>query len=233
VKRLLVLGGVLTVLASPALADMTPFQFKNVTTNNAVSAALGGQFQLEVGDVAGHSDQAVFRFMNAAGGAQSAIAQIYFYGGMALDILGFTTSGSGVAFKDVDSGFGHLPGLAPAEMSSLGLSVVDEADAKSPVTTKGVNPGEWLEVLVQLTPGKAYSDLIASMNTLHNGSSYANLFVGIHVQGFSQGSSESFITVANDEGGSQPSPAPVPAPGAVLLGMVGMSIISAVKRRWA
>jgi hypothetical protein len=80
-----------------------------------------------------------------------------------------------------------------------------------------VNPGEYLAVLFSLQTGMTYQDVVNALNS-------EDLRIGIHVQGFANGGSESFI---NDPG----APAPVPEPSTLALVGAGMIGIAALRRK--
>ena len=54
------------------------------------------------------------------------------------------------------------------------------------MSQQGVNPGEWVSVLFNLTPTKTLKDVIADMTS-------GSMRVGMHVQAFSNGGSEAFV----------------------------------------
>jgi hypothetical protein len=84
-----------------------------------------------------------------------------------------------------------------------------KADADNPSPAKGINPGEWLGIFFALQSGQTYADVINDLAT-------GELRVGLHVQAFSGGGSESFVNT------------PVPLPAAIwlfgggLLGLMGL-----------
>jgi hypothetical protein len=67
------------------------------------------------------------------------------------------------------------------------------ADSDPPVQPNGVNPGESLGVIFNLISGKTYQDTLAAIDLGLGGSVYGSLRIGIHVQGFADGGSESFV----------------------------------------
>jgi hypothetical protein len=103
---------------------------------------------------------------------------------------------------------GNLPGannITPSFHTTAGFS----ADSDPAVQPNGVNPNESLGVQFNLKNGATYDTVISD---LANGS----LRIGIHVQGFAGGGSESFVNNGNGGNGV------IPAPGAVLLASIGM-----------
>jgi len=100
----------------------------------------------------------------------------------------------------------HLAGFDPAP---YGVSLLYTADADPPPTANGVGPGELLGVLFNLQTGVTYANVISAMDS-------GAAIVGIKGQGFGE-FSESFITL--------------PAPGAILLGSVGLCLVGWLRRR--
>ena len=175
-----------TILAAlPAQAFQ--FNFGNITSNSATNAAAGeSQLFLDVTDAAGNdnlsSSSVLFKFSNV-GLAASSITQIYFDNSNVLRSVGpIADSGVGVDYS-VASGNLNLPGgnsLANKFVSDFGIK------ANTPVSQQGVNPGEWVSVLFNLTPTKTLKDVIADMTS-------GSMRVGMHVQAFSDGGSEAFV----------------------------------------
>ncbi|MFQ6049193.1 MAG: hypothetical protein ACE5K7_07505 [Phycisphaerae bacterium] len=194
------------VVASIARADLFPFV--NITGNNPVDAAIG-EAQMFVRVIDPGSGQVLFTFINT-GPEASSITDVYFDDGVLLGIASIEDSDPGVEFSQLAAPQ-DLPGgnlLDPPFVTTVGFS----ADSDPAVQPNGVNPGESLGILFDLASGGTFADVISQ---LHDGT----LRIGIRVQGFESGGSESFVAV--------------PAPGAMLLGAIGLGAVGLIKRRFA
>lgn len=204
-----ILAAVVLLLGSIVWAGPT-YSFQNISNNNAVNAAAGeNQLSVELIDLGSNSIE--FLFSNA-GPYDSSIADIYFANGSLGTLsgpIGFVDAIGTVSFSS-----GATPGNLPSG-SSAGFSTTSglSADSDAPVQPNGINPGEQLG----LTFSGSYADVISQMTA-------GNLQIGIHVQGFANGGSESFVN-------APPSPTPVPAPGSILLTGVGLFIVRFVRSR--
>jgi MYXO-CTERM domain-containing protein len=180
--------------------------------------------------VAQAGSQVSFTFTNV-GLAASAITDIYF------DDRGGTLSGSmvitssemsgptPVSFKEFATP-ANLPGgggLSPAFQTTAGFS----SESTNPHVRNGVGNTSGGEEWVSLTFNLAL-DFAAVLAALDNG----NLRVGLHVQGFAGGGSESFINGRGEQPlGEDPPPPIIPLPATGGLGLAGLAAIGAYRRR--
>ena len=162
----------------------------------------------------------VFAFSNT-GPALSSITQIYFDDYETDRILGdilYISNGPGTAF--FPAGLANNLNLPSANAAipafeTTSYTVPDAkklgwlaAFADSPTQPNGVNPGEELEILFDLEDSLTLDGIVAAMLD-------GDLRIGIHVQGFASGGSETFVTTS-----------PVPEPATMLLlgsGLIGLA----------
>ena len=213
VVLLFVLSGI-----SFGFADPETYEFTNITNNNATDALIG-EDQLSV--VVHDEGTLLVRFcFDNAGPEASSITDVYWNdnAGLLTSIQSFGPNTGTVAFSE-----GASPGNVPGGSSILPVFSADfSADSNPPVPHNGVNPGEELCVLFNYTttgPAQdAFTEIIDAMNT-------GQLRVGIHVQAYDSGGSESFITTG-DNGVTI-----IPEPASVLLAMIGVSLVGGLKKR--
>jgi hypothetical protein len=196
------------VLAAPASA--LTLGFYCITGSIAGDCDIGeAQLTVDVTDEGG--GQVRFTFDNT-GPDDSSIADVYFDDGALLDIASIV-NGPGVSFSEVATP-GNLPGannVSPPFQTTQGPGGQFSADSNPPVQPNGVNPGETLAIIFDLQLGKTFADVLADLAS-------GALRIGIHVQGYESGGSESFVNN------------PVPEAGAVLL-LAGGLALAARRRR--
>jgi hypothetical protein len=203
---------VLLAVARTATADTLTLGFYGITHNNAANESIGeAQLSVDVSneDVNGKAldDWEVAFIFRNVGPQASSITDVYFDDGTLLGISSILGSG-GVAFNRLAKP-GELPGaqnLVPAFVTTAGFS----ADSDKPVQWNGVNPGEWLQIIFDLQSQQTYQDTVDAL--LHP-TAKSDLRIGIHVQGFASGSSESFVNEV---------PAPSSMVALVSMGLVGL-----------
>jgi len=212
-KTRMAIIALLFACALPMSAFATTYGFGPcISNNNPASCAAFDQFFVDVTAV---GDQVLFKFTNI-GDIQSIIADIYFDDGSLAGVASITGS-TGVSFSE-----GANPADLPAGNNAIPPFVATfSADADSPVDNGINNTGdEWLEILFDLDENTEIGDVLADLES-------GALRIGIHVQGFANGMSETFI---ND--GPGPGPEPIPEPATLLLlgsGLAGLGL--AVWRR--
>lgn len=227
VKVSLCAATVFSLVATTPEARAISYSFVNITANNVANAG-AGQSQLSVDVTAGPgANQVLFTFKNVGALAMS-ITDVYFDDGTLLGIASINNT-VGVDFSQGASP-GNLPGgSAPTINFSATAGFI--ADSNPPAQPNGVNPGETLGILFNLIGGQTFADTINAMNlSLANPGVDVNggLRIGIHVQGFANGGSESFI---NGRPPTGPGTTPVPDGGATvaLLGL-GMAALGLSRR---
>ena len=169
-------AALLSAAAFAAQAALT-YSFGCITFDSANCGIGSTQLDLTVSDSG--SGTVNFLFTNT-GPLASSITDIYFdWKAPELALTeGALTQSAGVSF-----GWGATPADLPdgntiAFSSDLGL------DSNVPTQPSGVNPGEWLNIAFT----GSFSQLIAGLHS-------NELLVGLHVQGFSNGGSASFVSV--------------------------------------
>jgi len=205
------------VPAGAALYGFTPVSFHSGAAANAVAA------QLSL-DVTPSGSDALFTFTNN-GLVPSTITGTYFDDGAGvLDSLLTPINGSGVSFGLGDS---------PANLSAAKVPYHFRADfwaaAKAPkgLGKKGVdNTGEFVTIPFALESGKSFAEVLAALDAglADPTSTIGTLRVGICVQSIgTAGQSDAFLLT----------PVHAPLPGAVLLGLLGLSAAGLEMRRLA
>ena len=203
-RRFVALAGFAMALGTAPVANAVPFGFDCITGNVAGDCAIG-EAQLSV-DVTQSGSQVLFTFSNSGPDASS-ITDVYFDDGVLLSIAMITGS-AGVDFSEGASP-PNLPGGAP-----IGFSATFALDSDPPAQPNGVNPTETLAVLMNLTAGSTFADVLADLGD-------GTLRIGIHVQGFATGGSESFVHQS-----------PVPGPHAAILFLAGTALAAhSIRRR--
>jgi len=219
IRKLLVPGlvlGLLTAVGSTPASALI-IGFGGLTNNNATNVAIGqNQLFVDITDPGG--GRVSFRFFNT-GPLGSSITDVYFADGTLLGIAQII-NGTGVSFSQGASP-PNLPGgnlASPPFQTTAGFL----ADSNPPVAANGVNPGEQMTIIFNLINGKTFANTLAALNL---GGAPGGLRIGIHVQAFVGGGSESFI--------NRSPPTNVPEPASLLMfgiGMLGLGFLSYRRR---
>ena len=201
---LLAFACLLLFAASPVAA--VTYGFDCITNNLAADCNTGhAQTSMDVTDPG--SNRIAFTFHNVGAGASS-IAQAYWDDSPLASIFSIVGS-SGVSFAS-GANPSNLPG---ANNAVPPFSATFSVGANAPVEPNGVNPGETLTVTFNLASGQTFANAITALNS-------GALRVGIHVQGFASGGSESFVN-----GGV------IPEPGTLALVAGGLASLAVARRR--
>jgi hypothetical protein len=200
----------------PTANAQTRLSFGGISNNSDSNTSQGEQqLTVDVFNAGGglrNGNQVAFTFMYSAFDS-SAITDVYFDDGTLLG-LAQVINGPGVLFQQGATP-GDLPGgnmASPPFEATAGFT----ADSDPPIVANGVGNGEFLTLIFDLQAGKTYADVLADLMS-------GALRIGLHVQGFADGGSESFI--------NNPLTTPIPLPSAVMLGLAGMGGIAARRRR--
>jgi hypothetical protein len=191
-------------------AQAATYSFFGITNNNATNTAIGAsQLFVEVTDPAG-ANNVLFTFRNV-GPQASAITDVYFDDGTLFGIASIDGS-AGVSFSQLASP-SNLPGgnnASPPFVTTANFS----ADSDPPVAPNGVNPGEWLAIRFDLQSGQEYASVLSALGS-------GALRIGLHVQAFADGGSESFVNYA----------LPVPEPEVAAFLLLGLPLVALVAAR--
>jgi hypothetical protein len=201
------LFGVTAVLFAGA-ASATTLGFGCISNNIAADCAIGeAQMAVTVSDPG--SNGVLFTFTNTGLDASS-LTDVYFDDGSLLGISLIIDNP-----PDVDFGSPATPSNLPSANNVSPPFVTTaqfSADASPPPASKGVNPGETLGVQFDLINGKSYADVLSELAS-------GEVRIGVHVQAFASGGSESFVNL------------PLPEPSTGLLVALGVLIAMARQRR--
>jgi len=195
------------------------YSFMGVDTEDAGDIAIGeAQIFVEVSKPFAGSEQTLFTFSNI-GPEPCFISDVLFFDGVLLDIAALIdadeTSGGLLQDLNVDfeEGASSANGFENSVKLVAGFTNVGYADFDGSQT--GVHPGESLGVLFNLTTRSTYGDVLAGLDA-------GRIIIGIKVQGFEPDGSERFTNNGV-----------IPAPGAVLLGGIGVALVGYLRRRRA
>ena len=164
----------------------------------------------------------LFTFYNT-GPEQCAITDIYFDDGTLIDgtLDVITPDSTEVSFLEVDTGPFNLPaGLADIGFETTEMFYANYENGYD--HELGVDPTEWVSILFTLQGDQDYTSVIDDLTDL-------TLRIGIRVQDFDAplpGDSDGDEQYVNNS-------VPIPAPGAILLGSMGIGLVGWLRRRKA
>jgi hypothetical protein len=191
----------LTLLFSATHASAVQYGFGCITNNIAGDCTIAeAQITMDVTDAG--SGKVSFLFSNV-GADDSSITDVYFDDGSLLSLDAIMNTPTMVEFTALASP-SNLPGAnnaSPPFVTSTGFS----ADSNPPAQPLGVNPSETLAIIFDTIGGQDFNDVITELAD-------KTLRVGIHVQGFGTGGSESLVNV--------------PEPSTALLLLMGMGLLA-------
>ena len=191
--------------------------FTNISGNNATNAQTGEtQLSLTVRDLMNGNIEFV---LSNSGPLASSITDAYWDDadpGLLADLISIDNTVSGVNFAEG----GAPPNLPAGNNATPSFSADFLATATNPSggpNGNGVNPSESVGITFELAPNIVFDDIDDALSS-------GALRVGIHVQSFANGGSESFI---NDT----PDTPIVPTPSAALGGLAMLGVLGGARRR--
>jgi hypothetical protein len=215
----------LTFLSAEARAEL--FGFGGISNDSGLSDQLAQQLCVNVTDAG--VGQVLFTFYNNPPDfpdfyipddpVPSSITDVYFDDGSLLGIANIFDEHAGVSFSSPATP-GDLPGgssIEPPFETTAGFS----ADSDTPVQPMGANPGESVGILFNLKDEQTFADVLAAIyKGFDDPLGGESLRIGLHLQSIGpESGSDSFIMT--------------PVPGAVILGLLGLSVAGIKLRKFA
>jgi len=187
------------MIGAMAVANAVPFSFSNISNNSGQAAQVASQFTV---DVSLRNGRALFWFSNT-GPIASSLTDIYIDDGPNGSSSDMLQNGI-YALVDRDDSYNGLPRNNGVDFSRYATPAnlpegntlnprfettgCLSADSDSPTSPNGINPGEWLGVVINLISGRGLPDLLGALES-------GVVRVGLHVQSIGpNGQSDSFVT---------------------------------------
>lgn len=208
------------VMVFAASASGVTLRFGGVSDNDADDTSTGEEqltidlFSPTVGPVRGSEGSVFVGFLiKNPGPGQSTITSVYFDDGTILGLAQIIDDPENGVDFDQPVTPPNLPGgeeLDPAFEATQAFSVGNE-----PGVANGVDVGEELTLVFELLPGLTFEDTVQALLD-------GTLRIGLHVQNFPGGGSESFVNLP---------PEVVPLPASAGLAMLGLGAVATRRRR--
>jgi hypothetical protein len=206
---------VMILVGGTCPAAAVTYTFNQITENGTVDVS--DQLTVDVQDSG--NDAVSFTFYNDVG-QQSSITDIYFSGTSGLLVVPgeITDQTDGVSFS-TGATPPNLPGGKDYDFSaSVG------ADSNPPTQPNGVNAAdEYVTWTFALASGMTFQDVISALDS-------GALQIGLHVQGYADGSSESFLYGCSGGSGCGQAPA-IPLPASIWLMFGALGSLAFLSRR--
>jgi hypothetical protein len=212
-KRLLLLALVVLGLAGSASATTLGF---GCIGGGSVACGVG-EVQLSL-DVTDSGNGTVTLTLRNVGPAASAIANVYLDEPFEFGTASLIQS-AGVSFKR-----GGSPKKLPGG-NTVGFVGEIRFAANAPKPQRGVNPGESLSIVLTLTGGKTYADVVSALSS-------GEMRVGVHLIGVSDPGCTGKRDFCDTSASLVNRPGDVPEPAvAALLGVAALLAAAATRRR--